>query len=101
MVFTKAGQAEGVAEGAMIGVELSGQKIVVSKLGGMFYAIGSKCTHRGCNLSHGKIEGEHVICPCHGSTFELKTGKVVRGPAKSPEPSFNVKVENGELMVDL
>jgi 3-phenylpropionate/trans-cinnamate dioxygenase ferredoxin subunit len=101
MVFTKAGQADKVAEGAMIGVELGGKKMVISNLNGTFYAIGSKCTHRGCNLSRGKIEGERVICPCHGSAFNLKTGEVVRGPAGTSEPSFSVKVENGELMVDL
>jgi nitrite reductase/ring-hydroxylating ferredoxin subunit len=101
MVFTKAGQADKLAKGAIIGVELSGKKIVISNLNGTFYAIGNKCTHMGCNLSRGKIEGEHVICPCHGSTFDLKTGEVVRGPAKTPEPSFKVKVENGELRVDL
>lgn len=101
MVFTKAGQADKVAEGAMIGVEFGGKKLVISKLNGVFYAIGSTCTHMGCNLSHGKIEGEGVMCPCHGSIFNLKTGAVIRGPAGKPEPSFKVKVENGELMVDL
>lgn len=101
MVFTKADQADKVTKGTMIGVELSGKKIVISNLNGTFYAIGGKCTHMGCNLSYGKVEGERVICPCHGSTFDLKTGEVVRGPAGTPEPSFKVKVENGELMVDL
>ena len=101
MVLIKAGQADKVTKGAMIGVELSGKKIVISNLDGTFYAIGSKCTHMGCDLSRGNIEGEHVICPCHGSTFDLNTGQIVRGPAGTPEPSFRVKVENGELMVDL
>jgi len=101
MVLIKAGQADKVAKGAMMGVELSGKEIVISNLNGTFYAIGSKCTHMGCNLSDGKLEGERVVCPCHGSTFDLKTGEVVRGPAKTPEPSFKVRVENGELMIDL
>ena len=101
MVFIKAGQADNVAKGMMIGVELSGKKIVISNLNGTFYAIGNRCTHMGCSLSKGKIEGERVVCPCHGSAFDLKTGEVVQGPAGTPEPSFKVKVENGGLMVDL
>jgi nitrite reductase/ring-hydroxylating ferredoxin subunit len=101
MVFIKAGLTDKLAKGTMTGVELSGKKIVLSNLNGTFYAIGNKCTHRGCSLSKGRMEGEHVICPCHSSTFDLKTGEVIRGPAKTPEPSFKVKVENGELMVDL
>jgi len=101
MVFTKAGQTDKVSKDTMIGAELGGKKIVISNLNGTFYAIGAKCTHVGCNLSNGKMEGERVICPCHGSIFDLKTGEVIRGPAETPEPSFKVKVENGELMIDL
>ncbi len=85
----------------MMGVNIVGKKIVISNLDGTYYAIGSKCTHMGCDLSRGNIEGERVICPCHGSIFNLRTGEVIRGPAGIPEPSFKVKVENGELMVDL
>ena len=101
MVFTKAVQADEIAEGTMIGGELSGKKIVIANLNGTFYAIGNECTHLGCNLSDGVIEGEHIICLCHGSTFDLKTGRVIQGPAETPEPSYKVKVENGELMIDL
>ena len=101
MVFTKAGPANEIAKGTMLGVELDGKKIVISNQDGVFYAIGSVCTHMRCDLSSGEMEGERVICPCHGSTFNLRTGEVVHGPARTPEPSFKVKVENGELMVDL
>ncbi len=101
MVYTKAGQADKIAKGTVLGVELGGKKMVISNLDGIFYAIGSKCTHMGCNLSGGIIDSERVTCPCHGSVFNLKTGEVLQGPARTPEPTFKVKVENGELMVDI
>ena len=101
MVFTEAGQTIKIAKDTMVEIELGGKRIVVSNLNGTFSAIGARCTHMGCNLSNGKMEGERVICPCHGSIFDLKTGQVIRGPARVPEPSFVVKVENGKLMIDV
>lgn len=38
----------------------------------------AKCTHLGCRIS--KIEGDQLVCPCHGSRYSL-SGKVVKGPA--------------------
>jgi 3-phenylpropionate/trans-cinnamate dioxygenase ferredoxin subunit len=52
-------------------------------------------------LSNGKLNGNIVECPCHGSNFDVKTGKVVRGPAIQPEPKYEVKIENGQVMVNL
>ncbi len=102
MVLTKAGRrADKVAKGTVTDVELTGKKIVIFNLNDTFYAIVGKYAHMGCSLSSDNIEGERVICACHGSTFDLKTGEVVRGPAVTPEPSCKVKVENGELLVDL
>jgi 3-phenylpropionate/trans-cinnamate dioxygenase ferredoxin component len=78
-----------------------GKEILVVNIGTTFTAIGNKCTHMGCKLSGGKIEGDVVRCPCHGSMFNVRTGEVVRGPAKKSEPVYTVTVENGELSIDL
>jgi nitrite reductase/ring-hydroxylating ferredoxin subunit len=55
-------------------VEVNGVKVLLVNLNGIFYAIGDKCTHRGCSLSKGTIMGDNLQCACHGSTFNLKTG---------------------------
>jgi nitrite reductase/ring-hydroxylating ferredoxin subunit len=83
------------------GIVADGKEILVVKMGKTFTAIGNKCTHMGCKLSGGKMEGDVVRCPCHGSMFNVRTGEVVRGPAKKPEPVYTVTVENGELFIDL
>ncbi len=85
----------------MKGVEIDGKQILVVKLAGNFFAIGNTCTHMGCRISKGKVEGETVRCPCHGSVFNVRTGEVVKGPAKEPEPSYPVTNENGELNIDM
>jgi nitrite reductase/ring-hydroxylating ferredoxin subunit len=68
---------------------------------GEYYAIGNVCTHKGCMLSEGGLEGETVTCPCHGSKFDVKTGRVVGGPAVRPEPSYQVRVEKDQIMVNI
>lgn len=83
----------------MKGVEVDGRHILVVKLEGSYYAIGNECTHRRCRLSDGKIDGETVRCPCHGSVFNLKKGDVVKGIAKKPEPTYSLIIENGELSI--
>ncbi|HXW98246.1 MAG TPA: non-heme iron oxygenase ferredoxin subunit [Methanomicrobiales archaeon] len=94
------GLAKDVAPGTMKGFKAEGKGIAVSNLGGKFYAIGDKCTHRGCSISKGRMEGEVVTCPCHGSRFNLKTGAVVKGPAAEPESVYPVTVEGDGIWVE-
>lgn len=101
MTFMKVGTVNGVADNTMTGVKAGDKEILVAHLNGKFFAIGNRCTHRGCRVSGGKIDGEHVRCPCHGSVFDLKTGSVVHGPATAPEPSYPVKIEKDEIWVDV
>jgi nitrite reductase/ring-hydroxylating ferredoxin subunit len=100
MVVKKIGPAQELAYNTMKGVEIEGKQILVVKLAETFFAIGDKCTHRGCKLSSGKLDGETVRCPCHGSVFNVRTGEVVKGPAKRPVLSYTVTVENGELSIE-
>jgi nitrite reductase/ring-hydroxylating ferredoxin subunit len=82
-------------------VQASGRKILVANIGGNYWAIGNICMHMGCSLSDGTLIGENVECPCHGSTYNVKTGAIVKGPAKKPEPAYEVKIEGGQVLVNV
>jgi len=84
-----------------MGLELGGKPVLLVNLDGSFYAIGGKCTHRGCMLKDGTIKGERIQCACHGSTFELKTGALFKGPAMEPEPYFEVKIEGDQVLIKI
>ena len=101
MTLTKAGTVEEYAVHPLRAVEVNGKKVLVVKQGTSFFAIGDTCTHMGCSLSLGTAEGETVRCRCHGSVFNFRTGDLVKGPAKKPEPSWPVTVKNGEVFVDV
>ena len=77
-------------------VHLNGKAIAVYNVEGSFYATEDACTHAGGPLSEGTMDGPMVVCPWHGSCFEVTTGKVLCGPAKEPVKTYRVEVE-GEI----
>jgi catalase len=81
--------AEGLEPGSMRAVELDGARIAVARLDGRLYAFQDTCTHRGCSLSEGSLAGNAVTCPCHGSSFDVTTGAVLRGPAREALRTFD------------
>jgi catalase len=82
-------EAGDLAAGAMKAVEVDGSRVAVANVGGTFHAFQDACTHRGCSLAEGTLEGSTVTCPCHGSQFDISTGAVVRGPAKEALKTFD------------
>jgi nitrite reductase/ring-hydroxylating ferredoxin subunit len=90
-----------LAPGKMAGINIDGKDILVANAGGVFFAIGNICTHRGCRLSNGTLTGENIHCPCHGSTFNVRTGEVIKGPAARPEPTYRISYESGDVRVNV
>jgi nitrite reductase/ring-hydroxylating ferredoxin subunit len=99
MAFSNVAFAMDLKPNQMKPVNVNGKPVLLANIGGEYYAIGNKCTHMGCTLTNGELKGEVVQCPCHGSKFNVKTGKVVGGPAAIPEPKYKVKVENEQILV--
>ena len=55
------------------------------------------CTHNDCEL---EATAKMLVCPCHGSEFDLK-GEVTEGPAEKPLMEFDVVVSENEIKIDL
>jgi nitrite reductase/ring-hydroxylating ferredoxin subunit len=97
--FVKVAIKNDLLAGKMKLVEVNGIPILLANIEGEYFAIENKCTHRGCKLSNGTLIGKIVKCKCHGSSFNVKTGEVVHGPASKPEPKYIVKIEGDEILV--
>jgi nitrite reductase/ring-hydroxylating ferredoxin subunit len=97
--FEVVARADDLKEGDMRAFDLRGTKIAVANVAGTFYAFGDTCTHRECSLAEGDLEETTVTCPCHGSEFDVVSGQVLRGPARVPVGSFEVRAEGGNLEV--
>jgi len=97
----KIGDIKDFPSGSMKTVLAGDREILLVNMENRIYALNNTCTHHGCKLSGGTLEGENVQCPCHGSVFNVKTGTVVKGPAKVPEPVYAITIENGEILLAL
>jgi nitrite reductase/ring-hydroxylating ferredoxin subunit len=82
-------------------VEADGHSLALFNVDGTFYAIDNTCTHRGGPLGEGELDREIVTCPWHGATFNVKTGAVTGPPAAMGVRTFAVKVEAGDVFVEL
>ena len=58
-----------------------------------------RCTHRGAPLHEGRVEKHCIVCPWHGSKFDIATGTVQGGPASVDQPVYEVREVVGQLQV--
>lgn len=86
--------------GEMRAFDVRGVKIAVANVGGAFHAFDDTCTHAGCSLAGGDLEETTVICPCHGSEFDVRSGKVLQGPSREPVETYETRVEDGNLKIE-
>ena len=48
---------------------------------GTLFAVGRRCRHLGADLAGGSIDDDGcLVCPWHGSKYDVGTGRMVRGP---------------------
>lgn len=97
--FIRVASTSDIPEGRMKKVTVGNQQVLVVNLKGKYYAIGNVCTHFGGSLDRGILDGNEVECPLHHSHFDVTTGQVKRGPATRAEPVYEVKAENGSILV--
>jgi nitrite reductase/ring-hydroxylating ferredoxin subunit/uncharacterized membrane protein len=71
--------------------------VLLVRLDGAVMAVHDRCSHRGCSLSDGTLDGDTIQCACHGSRFSLRDGHVERGPASAPQPAFDARERDGRI----
>ncbi len=79
MEYVKAAQTTEMAPGNKKKIVLKNKEILLANIDGAYYAVDNKCPHMGGSLYDGKLDGNNIICPRHGSIFDVKTGKAVHG----------------------
>ncbi|OIO93197.1 MAG: biphenyl 2,3-dioxygenase [Anaerolineae bacterium CG2_30_64_16] len=97
--YIKVARADEIAPGEKKIVEVDGILVVLVNLDGEFYAIEDVCTHDGGPLGEGELDGHQLICPRHGARFDVRTGDALTMPAFEPAPTYEVKVEGGDILI--
>jgi len=96
-------------------VTIDGRSIGVLNVGGRFYALRNTCPHHGAPLCEGVVKGtmadtpaheysyvrhnEFIVCPWHGYEFTLATGRSIVEPEKTRVRTYEVAVEDGDVVL--
>ena len=99
--LTAVAKTEDVPAGKMKVFTSGKLKIALCNVDGTYWAIEDVCTHDDGPLGEGKLDGGTAECPRHGGRFDVKTGAAVRMPAIVPVRTFPVKVEGGQVFVEV
>lgn len=82
-------------------VEVDGVRIALFNLNGAYYAIEDVCTHDGGPLVEGEVVNEHEVrCPRHGARFDIRTGAALSMPAFEATASYEVFIQDQDLLID-
>ena len=68
------------------------------------YALAETCAHLGGPLADGRLEESPqghpvVVCPWHGSRFDMENGEVLDGPSAYYQPCFDARINDGQVEV--
>jgi 3-phenylpropionate/trans-cinnamate dioxygenase ferredoxin subunit len=106
MEYIKVAQTSDLIKDAKILIQWENKPILLVKSGDTYYAIDNTCPHLGGSLFEGNLEGNTIICPRHGSAFDVTTGKNVQN-AKilflkfkvGDAHSYPVKVDGTDIFI--
>ena len=108
MKYVKAARISALTPGNKMLLTLEGRTILLVNIQNAYYAIDNRCPHMGGSLYDGKLEGSQIICPRHGSVFDVTTGKAVAGGKLlfmkikvRDAQSYPVKTEGEDILIGI
>ena len=99
--FIKVAKVSEISPGNGKQIDAGGRTIALFNLKGQFHAIDNICTHVGGSLASGEIIDEDVICPLHGARFNIPTGKVLGPPARENISTYNIRIEDDNIEIEV
>ena len=100
--FVTAIKTNEIPAGAVTAIDVRGTRIAVANVGGTYYAFDDECTHEQCSLAaEGELADTTLTCTCHGSEFDVRTGKVLAPPATVPVKVYPVRVAGDALQIEV
>jgi nitrite reductase/ring-hydroxylating ferredoxin subunit len=80
-------------------VEVDGIGLVLCRTGndGEIAAFGEFCPHLAAPMTDGWVDRGRLVCPWHGSRFDVCSGEVLRGPSAAPLPRYQTRISDGMI----
>jgi|ERR1700722_1188568 nitrite reductase/ring-hydroxylating ferredoxin subunit len=103
MAWKKVCRIDQIADGAALQIkgDHPAAPIAIFHVGNEFFATDDTCTHAKFSLADGYIEGDEIVCALHEARFCLRTGRVLSPPAIVPLRTYPVRLERGEIFIDV
>jgi toluene monooxygenase system ferredoxin subunit len=86
--------------GEMRGIRLEDRRVLLLRTADGIRAYEDRCAHLGIPLSSGRLEGTVLTCSGHHYQYDAGTGRGIN-PKTVRLRAFDVRVEAGEILVDL
>ena len=99
--FFKVASVNEIPPGGKKLVEVDFLPVAIFNIDGKFLAVEDVCTHDGGPLAEGELEGDEIGCPRPGARFSAKTGDAGSMPAYEPIECYEVKIEDGDILVSV
>lgn len=80
-------------------VQIGDAQILLVNVLGSYHAISGVCSHAHALLSMGQLYGDEVVCPLHGSVFNVRTGAVLSPPARENLAVYPVRIEGDDIFI--
>jgi 3-phenylpropionate/trans-cinnamate dioxygenase ferredoxin component len=77
MKYVKVASVHEMNAGDKKKIILEGKAVLLVNIQNTYYAVDNTCTHLGGSLAEGRLDGKHIVCPRHGSVFDVTNGQVV------------------------
>jgi toluene monooxygenase system ferredoxin subunit len=100
MAFHRVATLDELWEGEMIALETGGQVVLLVNFDGSIRAYADSCPHLRTRLSQGSLQRNVLTCSTHGWAFDVNTGQGIN-PKQACLESFAVKLENGDILIDI
>jgi 3-phenylpropionate/trans-cinnamate dioxygenase ferredoxin component len=101
--FRAVGRSDGISNGYVVPYYVQDRKlrIAIARAGGHLFAFDDLCTcaEVACPLSGGLLTGTTIMCQCHGSRFDVRTGTVINGPATDALNVYEVQEIDGCILI--
>jgi 3-phenylpropionate/trans-cinnamate dioxygenase ferredoxin component len=97
--FVRVASEADVPPNTLLSVEVGDFNVCLANADGRIYAFRDNCSHRDFPLSAGTMEDGTIECAWHGARFDMATGRPTRLPAIKPIRTYEVRVENGDILI--
>jgi anthranilate 1,2-dioxygenase large subunit len=101
MVWRTVARADTIGDSDVVGIDVDGAPIALYRLGDDIFATDGMCTHALGLLADGWVEDGEIECPLHQARFDIRTGKALCAPATEDLRTYPVKIEAGDVLIDL